>query len=161
MRRFLTVLLASTLVGCAGGTLYTSLAGVSSVAPTDAYVCAEKQLQLLEYRRTQYDNKALFIIGERRNDDEAGHGATFRKTLDILEVYVKVNRTGPDSDFVFSDRLEGKLQKGIRAEDLIKGLPDEDQKLEMIVGSDRGTRVQVKVHGIPMKPVPGEWKAGP
>jgi len=89
MRRFLTVLLASTLVGCAGGTLYTSLAGVSSVAPTDAYVCAEKQLQLLEYRRAQYDNKALFIIGERRNDDEAGHGATFRKTLDILEVYVK------------------------------------------------------------------------
>ncbi len=94
MRRFLTALLISAVAGCAGGTLYTSLVGASSVAPSDAYICAEKQLQLLEYRRTQYDNKALFIIGEKRNDEEAGSGATFRKTLDILEVYVKPGNSG-------------------------------------------------------------------
>ena len=94
MRRFLITLPVFALAGCAGGTLYTSLAGTSGVAPADAYVCAEKQLQTLEYRRTQYDNKALFIIGEKRNDDEAGQGTTFRKTIEILEIYVKPGTSG-------------------------------------------------------------------
>ena len=94
MRRIPTALFVSALVGCAGGSLYTTLAGSSNVAPTDAYGCAEKQLQTLEYRRTQYDNKALFIIGEKRNDDEAGQGTTFRKTVDILEIYVKPGTSG-------------------------------------------------------------------
>jgi hypothetical protein len=94
MRLSLSVLALTALSGCAGGSLYTTLAGSSSVAPSDAYSCAEKQLQTLEYRRTQYDNKALFIIGEKRNDEEAGSGTTFRKTVDILEVYLKASASG-------------------------------------------------------------------
>lgn len=94
MRRFLIPVLFSAFAGCSGATLYTSLAGTSSVAPADAYACAEKQLQTLEYRRTQYDTRSHFIIGEKRNDDEAGHGTTFRKTVDILEVYVKSGTSG-------------------------------------------------------------------
>ncbi len=108
MRRTLTAVFAVALAGCAGGSLYTTLAGASNVAPSDAYTCAEKQLQVLEYRRTQYDNKALFIIGEKRNDDEAGQGTTFRKTIDILEIYVKPGTSGT-SDLTVKARTFDEL----------------------------------------------------
>ncbi|MEO8633634.1 MAG: hypothetical protein ABI587_00005 [Gemmatimonadales bacterium] len=94
MRRLVTCVIFSTLAACSGGTLYTTLAGTSSAPPVDAYTCVAKQLETLEYRRTQYDTKAHFIIGEKRNEEDAGNGTTFRKTVDILEVYVKTGASG-------------------------------------------------------------------
>lgn len=81
------------LAGCSGS-LYTSLAGTTTATPTDAYSCVEGQLKTLEYKRTQYNAKEQWIIAERPNPEEAARGPNVRKTVDVLEVYVKPDPSG-------------------------------------------------------------------
>lgn len=88
------LLLGTSLAGCAGGALASTVSRTSPAAPPDAYACIREELKKTGFRQSSYDTDALRVTGQKFNESARRSDVQFRRLVDRVEFEVSPDSGG-------------------------------------------------------------------